>query len=689
MLHNRMTEHPKFQTASDGTLLLNFGQYGREVEVAAISGDGRRILTVHDVGKAEVWDAHSGSKLGEICPDSPLRGTWGAAPTGETFKVFIESASLNREGSIALLGLNDGTAGTFRVADGLRLATLHPPGVKPAAAWAVIRAVAYSPNGSLALVGFRDRSVGVWSESGERRVAFLVAKTGSRLVGRPFVRDTLVSTVAASADDRWVFAGCVDMTAAVWNLQRQELVFEAVEHAEKILSLFDNAEGLGWATTAGSVWQSCDGGAVRKVIASDEHWAEARFHGDRLLTRGFDGTIRHWSLSGKGARIFQPEEPDAGLWSSDAETLASLGEHEFLYPESGRRLAVSTRRGRTLIERNAQIVSARFCPGGNAVGIQGWRDEVELWSIPGWRLIRSRGRLIRSFACPGGVGDFAFSEDGNLIAIGEIGHGGGHYPRHVFVYETASGRLVDRHSKHDWQVSRVTFSPQGGRIASLGNEVILWELERPGWFRNREVLRIEVDAVSAGIQFLSNDRLLVLDRGRARVFRNHEQVLLIEAPIDFQTCWCVSKDGRTLNVALNQGMVRFDLDTGEKQGTWIAPIPRPEYVPTPAVARETDVRVGAALWRTEYGMFTHQSDGPRGWIEPVKLSPAQEVVLPALGGAAIVSVASEQSVLGLVPFEGKLRAARIVDGEALLVNETGKLFRSLMPSGRSAGTDHV
>lgn len=41
-------------------------EYGEEVEVAAIAGDGRRFLTVRDVGTADVWDAASAEKVGEI-----------------------------------------------------------------------------------------------------------------------------------------------------------------------------------------------------------------------------------------------------------------------------------------------------------------------------------------------------------------------------------------------------------------------------------------------------------------------------------------------------------------------------------------------------------------------------------------------------------------------------------------------
>ena len=39
-------DHPKIRTDETGDLSLNFGEYGREVEVACFSGDGRRLLAV-------------------------------------------------------------------------------------------------------------------------------------------------------------------------------------------------------------------------------------------------------------------------------------------------------------------------------------------------------------------------------------------------------------------------------------------------------------------------------------------------------------------------------------------------------------------------------------------------------------------------------------------------------------------
>jgi hypothetical protein len=43
---NRLPDHPKIQVDDAGSLMLNFGQYGGEIELACFSGDGRRLLTV-------------------------------------------------------------------------------------------------------------------------------------------------------------------------------------------------------------------------------------------------------------------------------------------------------------------------------------------------------------------------------------------------------------------------------------------------------------------------------------------------------------------------------------------------------------------------------------------------------------------------------------------------------------------
>jgi len=661
-------DHPKFRMGADGTLWLNFGAHGQEVEVASISGDGRRILTVQQVGKARIWDSESGTLVGTVCPDSPLAGTTGSYPTAEPFKVFIESAALNKDGSLALLGLNDTTAGVFRVADGVRLAVLHPPGEKPAAEWGVIRAVAYSADFSLALVGFEGRRVGVWSEDGRHPVAFLAAPSGRRLVREPFVRDTLVSSVATSSDGKSLFVGCADMSFAIWDLDSKRLVLEALEHAEETLALFDDESGFGWATSAGSIWCCSGTSAPRKVLATSEQWSEVAFGKNALLARNLSGAVSHWTFSGIRSPQFEPSGELNSRWSHRATGLGFHGLERWHFPEGGDRLVVCSESRRVALATDRQIVSARFSPTGDTIGVGGWSHSVDLWST-------QDGRLIKSFATSSHVGAFAFSPDGRLIAIGELGSGGGLYSRKVLVYEVESGELVHRLEGHQWQVSEVAFSPDSRQLASLGDEIIVWNLGKLGLLQRRVAFRAQGDRVSGAIRFFADGRLLALREGIAQVFHNGRLCQSFRVPVRFETPWCLSHDERFLNVAIHQGVVRTNLSSGETKA-YQAPIARPETMPPVDLAQKAGIRTGCALWRTEQGLFLHQSDGPRGWVEPLALSRVAEVLLPTEAGAAIVNLNSPPSLVGTVTFEGKLRASRVLDHCVVMVNEKGRVFQS-------------
>src|SRR5205085_1133444 len=148
--------------------------------------------------------------IGEIRPSSPLEGS-NAGPT-PSFRVFIEAVALNPAGDLALLGLNDGTAGVFSVSDGQRLSVLHDPEQAPAWKWSLARTVRFSDDGSLTLVGFFDGAVGIWSATGEKAVDFL---RPAETPGAPELeagREGLVSSLDLSADGRYLFVGCADMT---------------------------------------------------------------------------------------------------------------------------------------------------------------------------------------------------------------------------------------------------------------------------------------------------------------------------------------------------------------------------------------------------------------------------------------------------------------------------------------------
>ena len=551
---SRSPHHPKVKLANDGTLLLNFGEYGKEVEVAAISGDGRRILTVRQVGEAQVWDVDSGAQVGTVSPDSPLAGTTGTAPTTLAFKVFIESAALSPDGSLALLGLNDGTAAVFRVADGTRLSVLHPPDETPATRWSVIRAVSFSADGGLALVGFDARRVGVWSPDGGRLIRFLASPLGATLVGPRFARETLVSSVTASPDGRWVFAGCVDGTAWVWELATGRLAFEATEHVEETLALFDEEDEFGWATSGGNVWVCTPGGTPRKLLATGEHWEEVAFGPGGLLARCSSGAVSHWSFTGTRTALSAALER-SDIWSYRAASLGFCGPSRYFFPQNQNRLIVSVEGHRTAIDRQPRITWAGFSPNGENVAVAGWSDSIELYASVD-------GRQVRRFSAPSHIGAVAFSPDGRVLAVGEIGEGGGRYPRRVQVFDVLSGELLHVLEGHEWQISQLAFSPDSRQLASLGDEVIVWNLAKRLVFRQRVAYRVPCDRRGA-LRVLSNGRLLVVGEGVAQMFERGRLCRSIPTPTRFDSRWCVSRDERYFDVALNQGFFRADLRSGE------------------------------------------------------------------------------------------------------------------------------
>ena len=90
-------------------------------------------------------------------------------------------------------------------------------------------------------------------------------------------------------------------------------------------------------------------------------------------------------------------------------------------------------------------------------------------------------------------------------------------------------------------------------------------------------------------------------------------------------------------------------------------------------------RVWVALWRTDFGLFAHQRDWPRGGMRQITFSEDGLTLLRARQGAIIVTTSDPPTVVGSVPFEGWLLASRIVEGVAILVNEKGTVFRSPVP----------
>jgi dipeptidyl aminopeptidase/acylaminoacyl peptidase len=403
-----------------------------------------------------------------------------------------------------------------------------------------------------------------------------------------------------------------------------------------------------------------------KILATGEHWAEVSFGEDGLLARSVDGAVTRFRFSGEREPLLDGGRPGPG--ANRAITLGFASPDLLLYPAGEQSLVVQRGQERTSIRRDDRLVKARFTPGVEAVATEGWSDWVDLFST-------ADGALLRRFGPTAGVGDFAFSPDGKLVAIGEIGHGGGRYPRAVRVFDVESGARRFQLEGHDWQISTVAFSPDGEALATVGDEVIVWRLRGSA---AEPAARVAVER-GAEIHFLAEGRLLVLDEGRARVISGNRVERTFQVLFGYGVVWAVSSDGEVLGLSVRQGVARYDLSSGRPLGRIEAALPRPEWVPPQELGEALELRVGAALWRTDGGTFLHQTDGPRGWVQPLTLSADQRLVIPSREGAAVLDVSGAPCLVGMVPFHGKMRAGRVVGDQVVLVNEEGRFFRSSLP----------
>jgi WD40 repeat protein/tRNA A-37 threonylcarbamoyl transferase component Bud32 len=247
---------------------------------AAISPDGRLVLTGGANKAAQLWDANSGRPVGE-----PLKGpaevsTVAFSPDGATFLVgdhagvvrFYETASrrlLDRtlahdeagrieaiafspDGQVILTGSDDTTARFWNFATG------QPLG-RPIYHQGSVRAAGFRDDGKVAMTAGWDKAVRLWDVS-----------TGQSVASPLFVQ-SLISSAVLLPDGKTVLVGCQDGTARIWSLTTGKPISPTLNHND----------------------------VVKDVRFVPNHKAVA--------TGGFDGTVRIWDhpdpASGSPERI--------------------------------------------------------------------------------------------------------------------------------------------------------------------------------------------------------------------------------------------------------------------------------------------------------------------------------------------------------------------------------------------------
>ena len=206
-----------------------------------------------------------------------------------------------------------------------------------------------------------------------------------RLSGR---HDAAVDSVGWTPDGRTVVSSGDDGSVIAWDVKRGELRETLSGHSEGDVDLAVSSDGH----TLYSV-----GSDARAIV-----WDLA---GDRRIVRPFDAGRAFTTDDGDRYPVELAVSPDGGtLARTNSDGSVDLIDTQTL-----------RRRGRARTLRGF-AAAVDFSPDGRLMGVSGEGGQVTLWDA---RTLQPAGRELRGLSATSQA--LAFSPDGELVAVGELG----------------------------------------------------------------------------------------------------------------------------------------------------------------------------------------------------------------------------------------------------------------------------
>jgi WD40 repeat protein len=448
-----------FTVSGNGKALLAFGSLGLflyDVETmemawslptqnpilsAAITSDGRRIVTSSDHGEIALWDGSDGSRLWTIesnseiyeqgaglgkvvfSPDDKIIASSGSSYSDRVYLFDASSGTLLKQ----LLPADDGSS-TGRV--GMRIESLafSPDGKILAAAddldgirfWDVeagaslpspvsdsieMRSIAYSPDGKTIAYNI------------SRQMAFLDLAGGTiRLADSE--HDTYINDIAFSPDGNKVVSASGDGTLKTWDAANGKLIRTFSGHTTSVIGVEFLADDRQFVSASFDgtmiVWDARGGAGIKSIFDFLDYAECIAFSpdGERIVAGYGDGKVVAWGVA----------NPEAVL---------------------------------TLSEHTGAVYDIAFSPDGGTLATGSSDRSIILWNAADGR------RKSRLDGNSGAVWSISFSPDGRTLASG-------YEHSALILWNTASGQqLAERYFSTRISVPYVAFSPDGKTLITV------------------------------------------------------------------------------------------------------------------------------------------------------------------------------------------------------------------------------
>lgn len=416
----------------------------------AVTPDGNRIYaSAGDTPVVRIFDAHTGATLGEL--DGHTEG--------------VTSVALNADGTRLVSGSYDKTVRVWDTATGQQLGgpLTGFPG------W--VTTVAISPDGNrVAAGGFaQEHAAKVWDITSGH-------PTGLTLPG--LAED--VNSVAFSPDGRRVVTGDGSGTIQFWNPETGERQGEPiVNELASVWSVAFSPDGQRLVSGHGDnlirQWDTATGQLIGAPLTGHSEVVStvAYSHDGRMIVSGsWDKTVRLWS-AGSGQSIAEPmtgheDNVDQVTFSPDDHSLVSGSSDTTVrvwdadYSHFGRTATLGSF-FTTALSPDTRLFAGATSASPPVIAIG---DNIEEKQVSSWTLTPEEI-----------VSAMAFSPDHSRLAIGTTPQSGSDR-RSIQIWDVESATmLVEIDQPHQFGVTTLSFSPDGSRLASGGNEptVRIWD----------------------------------------------------------------------------------------------------------------------------------------------------------------------------------------------------------------------
>lgn len=530
-----------------------------------------------------------------------------------------------------------------------------------------IRAVSFSPDGTMIATASIDQTVKLWQRDG----TLLQTLTG---------HTDNVNSVSFSPDGNTIATASNDQTVKLWTLNGQEII-TLTGHENWVNSVSFSPDGKTIATASDDqtvkLWTQT--GEELATLTGHESWiTRVSFSpdGKTIATASDDATVSLWTIKGQLLHTFAGHQDT--VWdisfSPNGQTLATASsDSTFILWNIPQRIKMRTIKG-----HQKGVNSVVFSPDGQMMATASGDETVKLWTLDGQLITTLQGHL-------GQVSSVTFSPDGRTLASGSN-------DKTVKLWQLDSPKLLQINNGHDQAIYGVDVSPDGQLMAtaSLDGSVKLWTPDgqetQPLAGHKEAVNGVDFSPDSQTIATASSDTTVKLwqrdGQEKQRLSGHKDEVVSVRFSPDGTLIGTASFDD-TAKLWQPDGTLLRTLSGHDGDLYSISFSPDSELIAT------TGVDQTIKLWTLD-GKELQTLSGHTGEVYQARFSPDGQVIasvsedntakLWTTDGQEILSLDSHTAGIWAVDFspDGKLIATGSDDNTVKLWHQNGMLVTTLI-----------